>query len=120
MSRRQHSLFYDRCVNSIHHLQLRRYVEIAQGGRCARCRDMKPLQLHHKHYRTLGNERLQDVEALCVDCHKIADKEREKRTWENRVAGWAAKKYGAKWTLILHFQEAEAELVDWLHRKKLS
>lgn len=29
-----------------------------------------PLELHHKHYRTLGREALDDVEVLCSSCHR--------------------------------------------------
>jgi hypothetical protein len=30
---------------------------------------LAPLDLHHKHYRTLGEEGLDDVELLCRACH---------------------------------------------------
>ena len=29
-----------------------------------------PLDIHHKHYRTLGCESLDDVEVLCRACHR--------------------------------------------------
>lgn len=29
-----------------------------------------PLEVHHRHYRTLGNEALDDVEVLCPACHR--------------------------------------------------
>ena len=29
-----------------------------------------PLELHHRHYRTLGCEGLDDVEVLCAACHR--------------------------------------------------
>jgi 5-methylcytosine-specific restriction endonuclease McrA len=29
-----------------------------------------PLELHHRHYRTLGCETLEDVEVLCPACHR--------------------------------------------------
>lgn len=34
------------------------------------------LQVHHYHYKNLGNEPIEDLVALCKRCHKIADKER--------------------------------------------
>ena len=29
-------------------------------------------QIHHKHYKTLGHETVQDVTLLCEDCHRAA------------------------------------------------
>ena len=29
-----------------------------------------PLEVHHRHYKTLGNEALDDVEVLCPACHR--------------------------------------------------
>lgn len=29
-----------------------------------------PLDVHHRHYHTLGCERLEDVEVLCRSCHR--------------------------------------------------
>lgn len=36
---------------------------------CERCGTSKRLQVHHKNYRNLGNERLCDLTVLCEDCH---------------------------------------------------
>lgn len=38
--------------------------------RCERCRRKTGLEVHHKHYKTLGRERLTDIEALCRSCHE--------------------------------------------------
>lgn len=32
---------------------------------------MRYLQLHHVHYRTVGNESLEDVRVLCRLCHRL-------------------------------------------------
>ena len=34
------------------------------------------LQVHHYTYERIGNEKLDDLVALCKHCHKIADSER--------------------------------------------
>ena len=34
------------------------------------------LELHHVHYRSLGNEQPEDVELLCRECHTGADEAR--------------------------------------------
>lgn len=41
-------------------------------GCCSRCKTRRPsLQIHHRHYDTLGREQLWDVEVLCAKCHNI-------------------------------------------------
>ena len=47
-----------------------RDFRLAVGNRCEQCGATKSLQVHHKHYRTLGRERKKDVEVLCVHCHQ--------------------------------------------------
>lgn len=37
---------------------------------CERCSRRKYLQIHHKHYKSLGKEKITDLEALCKECHK--------------------------------------------------
>ncbi len=38
-------------------------------GRCNVCNNTRNLQVHHKTYKNLGNERLEDVQVLCNGCH---------------------------------------------------
>ena len=42
---------------------------IAARGKCEICKRTTQLQVHHKHYGTLGEEDLDDVRILCKDCH---------------------------------------------------
>lgn len=42
---------------------------IAAQPCCEVCEATEHLQVHHKHYRTLGRESRGDVEILCHDCH---------------------------------------------------
>lgn len=60
MSTIPHSLFYQSYVNPNNPAwqALRKLVFDRSGGRCERCSDLAPLQCHHKHYDTLGWERL--------------------------------------------------------------
>lgn len=79
-----HSQAYLEAIDSHHWRNLRMRAIVLGGAECKRC-GVKPkehwrLQLHHKHYRTLGYEELEDVEVLCVSCHDEADAEREKET----------------------------------------
>jgi hypothetical protein len=45
-----------------------------RGCRCESCGDVGVfIDLHHKHYETLGRERHSDVLLLCRDCHRRHD-----------------------------------------------
>jgi 5-methylcytosine-specific restriction endonuclease McrA len=46
--------------------------------RCERC-GAPADDVHHRTYRRLGVERLEDVEVLCASCHALADAERRTR-----------------------------------------
>ena len=42
------------------------------GWRCARCRSRRPLQPHHRKYRSHGGtHRIDNLEPVCWDCHRI-------------------------------------------------
>lgn len=40
------------------------------GYRCEICGSDGPLDIHHKHYRTVGRESLSDLMCLCRHCHE--------------------------------------------------
>ncbi len=42
----------------------------AMVGRCENCGATSGLSVHHRHYRTLGRERPEDLIVLCSDCHQ--------------------------------------------------
>ena len=96
------------------------------GGRCARCgRTDLPLEVHHLHYETLGDEGPEDLEALCKDCHPRADAEREQLAeehrqerdaefWEGRLDHWASKVYGDDWQKMCSERGVELRFIDWL------
>lgn len=68
---------------------------------CERCSAKGFLDVHHKHYRTLGDESLDDVEVVCRTCHGKADEERAQqgrnRAYDAALDGWATKAYGEDW-----------------------
>lgn len=42
------------------------------GWRCARCRSGRRLEIHHRKYRSHGGtHRLDNLEPVCRDCHKL-------------------------------------------------
>ena len=50
-----------------------RFIDRA-NGECQECGANNNLHVHHKHYKTLGQERYEDVEVLCEKCHKSRHK----------------------------------------------
>ena len=45
------------------------------GWRCARCRSVRRLQIHHRRYRSHGGtHRIENLEPVCWDCHKLIHK----------------------------------------------
>jgi hypothetical protein len=50
------SRFYRQYLNSFAWKNFRAQVIANCGGRCQRCRDLTMLEVHHLHYRTLGQE----------------------------------------------------------------
>jgi hypothetical protein len=57
--------------------EIRPQILARARGRCERC-ECRPevLEVHHRHYGSLWNERPEDLEALCPPCHEWADEER--------------------------------------------
>lgn len=39
--------------------------------RCERCQETKNLEVHHKTYKNLYNEPMDDLELLCNPCHRF-------------------------------------------------
>lgn len=89
---------------------------------CQRCPMWgQPLDVHHRTYERLGNERPEDLEVLCRPCHQIADAQRaeatQERIWQSRLNGWATKKYGRDWNDWRDPDQVEEEFESWLERR---
>jgi len=117
MNSNRHTAFYVAYLKSTVWANFRQQVIEAAGNRCVRCRDLAFLQVHHKHYLTLGRESPNDVEALCPSCHRFADEVRQDETWRRRVDGFARKKYGDNWRHQHDFRDVADEFDVWLERK---
>jgi 5-methylcytosine-specific restriction endonuclease McrA len=64
---------YEEYLESWDWLRLRNRMFLRNDYRCERCGlhgTDKQLQLHHKHYETLGREAPGDLEVLCRRCHR--------------------------------------------------
>jgi 5-methylcytosine-specific restriction endonuclease McrA len=78
---------YQQHISSVQWKSLRRKVIEQRGNRCERCGQegaSLALALHHKQYRSLGDEQLEDVELLCRECHTGADEAREAKSRPKR------------------------------------
>lgn len=51
------------------------HIQIAMqraGWRCTRCKASRPLQPHHRKYRSHGGtHRIDNLEPVCWDCHRV-------------------------------------------------
>lgn len=91
---------------------------IAERGRacesCGRGGKGVTLQLHHLNYDRLGEERDEDLELLCIECHREADLQRAEETrFERGLQTYSFKKYGR-----FPDEAIEAEFADWLEQKE--
>lgn len=81
LRRRERKRAYHLAISSPHWQQLRAEKCPLTGGACEGCGCRhRQLELHHKHYRTLVRESLDDVVLLCSAYHitaHIAESERE-------------------------------------------
>jgi hypothetical protein len=58
-------------VQKVYEIHSRRVLAEC-GWRCARCRRMRRLQIHHRRYRSHGGtHRVENLEAVCWDCHRV-------------------------------------------------
>jgi hypothetical protein len=83
---------YEQRISSAQWKLLKRNIIEQRGSRCEQCgQEGGSLALHHLHYRTVGNERLEDVELLCAECHTRADEARAGKSrpkYVEREEGW--------------------------------
>lgn len=63
-------LSYGSYLNSPAWANKRREALERDKGRCSQCDSETKLQVHHLHYETLGEEKLDSLETLCKGCHE--------------------------------------------------
>lgn len=60
---------YSEYLKSKHWREIRNAAIVHADRRCQLCDSSKGLQVHHRNYKSLGQERLDDVVVLCGACH---------------------------------------------------
>ena len=94
----------------------RRFALHRAGNRCDRCGSKGPLQIHHITYDRLYDEKPEDLEVLCLKCHKKADNQRKYDSWyESAFNTYMTKKYGEDWD---YFEGCEEEFDEWIESKE--
>jgi 5-methylcytosine-specific restriction endonuclease McrA len=97
------------------------------GNKCQKCgmdKGTRRLDAHHLTYDNFKHERPEDLEVVCVKCHREADKEREQEVAERnyekledaRFEGWARAKYGDNWMLYNDECIVYDEYREWFER----
>ena len=64
---------YSRYLQSKHWKAFRFLALEHCGNKCSLCGSTDNLTVHHKHYETIGDEKFDDVEVLCRQCHKLRE-----------------------------------------------
>ncbi len=67
---------YDEYLQTPHWKYVRGRTICAAAGQCSRCQNYDALQVHHLSYKHLGDEKPEDLQALCKDCHLLAHSNR--------------------------------------------
>lgn len=65
------SMPYDEYRRTKEWKQRARATKTRAGNRCALCNKPGPLHAHHRTYERRGNERPDDLIALCPQCHQL-------------------------------------------------
>jgi 5-methylcytosine-specific restriction endonuclease McrA len=64
--------------------ELRLLVLLRDEHRCRQCGATDRLEVHHLTYERLYHEPLSDLTTLCLDCHRDADRARQRAAGEDR------------------------------------
>lgn len=65
---------YHKYLKSTEWKILRDKVVERDNGICLYCKTKPAQEVHHKHYKTIYKESLDDLESVCSDCHRVIHK----------------------------------------------
>lgn len=78
---------------------LKRRVRERSGGYCERCFIGPHDHTHHLTYERLGNERLEDLQALCEPCHQFVHGHSDHDPWEAHMQE-ERRRWEAEWRVF--------------------
>lgn len=61
---------YAAYLKSKHWQRVRKHAHEFYGRKCCRCGSKNILEVNHRHYNSLGHEKMKDVKLLCNRCHR--------------------------------------------------
>jgi 5-methylcytosine-specific restriction endonuclease McrA len=84
--------------------------------------EKKDLEVHHRHYDTLGCEKPWDLAVVCKDCHikldRVRAKEGQRRSRESYdeawFQNWAEREYGEGWAMYHEVSEVWEAFLEYL------
>lgn len=126
-NRQQWQKVYHAYLQSSVWKEKRRQILKRANGVCEKCgaRLLNP-EVHHITYeRVGGNEKPEDLMALCFSCHRKADRQRDVETsnrqadsyYRARLNGFATRKYGDIWWYEQDEEKVEKEFIMFLYEK---
>lgn len=109
---------YEAYLKTKHWRQLREKVYETYNHECAKCHDIIPLHyanVHHRKYKNLGKENMQDLILYCTNCHaKIHTKKKHVKI-ENKNFAQIMKLCNYELT-----QKEKDEIIDFVTKKYFS
>lgn len=80
---------YASYLETDHWKKIKEALSEATGGICQSCKQFKPpLEIHHKHYDSLGGEKFADLMIICRDCHqKIHEASKPNKNYRHASLG---------------------------------
>ncbi len=106
-------------------------ILVRANGRCEDCGNHSKLDVHHKNYARIGgDEKQEDLIALCHECHKKADRKRERETsirieeeieeniYDAGLNTFGKKKYGEDWETIPSYNVVKEEFDEWCEKNE--
>ena len=61
---------YYKYLKSEQWMIIRKEMIFQRGGVCELCQSKSELQVHHLHYKNIFNEKAEDLQVLCRECHE--------------------------------------------------
>ena len=74
VKRSEPSMDYKKYLRSKEWQDVRESLFKVRGKKCEECGSEEQINVHHKHYGSLYNEKLKDLQVLCRSCHRKTHK----------------------------------------------
>ena len=82
---------YRKYLNSDKWKDKRKEILLLRGYKCEKCDSKKKLHVHHLTYDNIFNEKNEDLQLLCAECHLLEHKHIKKRV-KNKIKSKTKKK----------------------------